>query len=105
MIRTIILLATVLLSLTFGGIAGRKYFTYVLYVGIEPILYPCPYDESPFAYYPCTFQPQQPDQEIAAWWHGWPARDDQPTVSQPSGNCLRDIFFFDHLPSPLATDN
>ena len=42
-----ILLATVLLSLTFGGILGRKYFTYVLFVAIEPILYPCPYFDTP----------------------------------------------------------
>ena len=31
--------------------------------------------------------------------------DDQPTVPQPSGNCLRDILFFDHLPPPQPIDN
>ena len=100
-----ILLATVLLSLTFGGILGRKYFTYVLFVGIEPILYPCPYSDTPEIVHSCTFQPHQPAPEIAAWWHGWPTQDDQPTVPQPSGNCLRDILFFDHLPPPQPIDN
>ena len=100
-----ILLATVLLSLTFGGILGRKYFTYVLFVGIEPILYPCPYSDTPEIVHSCTFQPHQPAPEIAAWWHGWPTQDDQRTVPQPSGNCLRDILFFDHLPPPQHIDN
>ena len=100
-----ILLATVLLSLTFGGILGRKYFTYVLFVGIEPVLYPCPYSDTPEIVHSCTFQPHQPAPEIAAWWHGWPTQDDQPTVPQPSGNCLRDILFFDHLPPPQPIDN
>ena len=100
-----ILLATVLLSLTFGGILGRKYFTYVLFVGIEPILYPCPYFDTPGVVHSCTFQPQKPAPEIAVWWHGWPTPDDQRTVPQPSGNCLRDILFFDHLPSPQPIDN
>ena len=100
-----ILLATVLLSLTFGGILGRKYFTYVLFVGIEPILYPCPYFDTPGVVHACTFQPQKPAPEIAVWWHGWPTQDGQRTVPQPSGNCLRDILFFDHLPSPQPIDN
>ncbi|MCZ0938715.1 MAG: hypothetical protein OXJ55_08775 [Caldilineaceae bacterium] len=103
MTRFSILLATVLLSTALGGFLGRKYFTYVLFVGIEPILYPCPYSESSFADYPCTFQPHQPDQNIAVWWHGWPTQDDKRTVPQPSGNCLRDILFFDHLPPPPPT--
>ena len=77
MTRTAILLATVLLSLTFGGILGRKYFTYVLFVGIEPVLYPCPYSDTPGIVHACTFQPHEPTPEIAAWWHGWPTQDDQ----------------------------
>ena len=104
MTRTAILLATVLLSLTFGGILGRKYFTYVLFVGIEPILYPCPYSDTPGIVHACTFQPQKPAPEIAVWWHGWPTQDDQRTAPQPSGNCLRDILFFDHLPSLQPID-
>ena len=105
MTKLSILLATVLLSLTFGGILGRKYFTYVLFVGIEPVLYPCPYFDTPGIVHACTFQPHEPTPEIAAWWHGWPTPDDQRTVPQPSGNCLRDILFFDHLPPPQPIDN
>ena len=104
MTKLSILLATVLLSLTFGGILGRKYFTYVLFVGIEPVLYPCPYSDTPDIVYACTFQPHEPTPEIAAWWHGWPTQDDQRTAPQPSGNCLRDILFFDHLPSLQPID-
>ena len=47
MTKLSILLATVLLSLIFGWIGGRRYFTYVLFVGIEPKLYPCPYSDVP----------------------------------------------------------
>ena len=104
MTRIRVLLATILLSLTFGGILGRKYFTDVLFVGIEPILYPCPYFDTPGIVHACTFQPQKPAPEIAVWWHGWPTQDDQRTAPQPSGNCLRDILFFDHLPSLQPID-
>ena len=100
-----ILLATVLLSLTFGGILGRKYFTYVLFVGIEPILYPCPYFDTPRDRSRMHLPATRATPEIAVWWHGWPTQDDQRTVPQPSGNCLRDIFFFDHLPPPQPIDN
>ena len=100
MTKLSILLVTVLLSLTLGWIVGRRYFTYVLFVGIEPVLYPCPYSDVPKNHLTCAYRPHEPAPNIAVWWHGWPTQDDQRTVPQPSGNCLRDILFFDHLPPP-----
>ncbi|MYH63059.1 MAG: hypothetical protein F4148_15315 [Caldilineaceae bacterium SB0675_bin_29] len=95
-----ILLVTVILSLTIGWIGGRRYFTYVLFVGIEPMLYPCPYSDIPENQLTCAYRPHEPTSNIAVWWHGWPAPEGQSPVPQPSGNCLRDILFFDRLPSP-----
>ncbi|MDE0077260.1 MAG: hypothetical protein OXO50_07055 [Caldilineaceae bacterium] len=98
MIRFSILLATALLCFTFGGILGGKYFTYVLFVGIEPTLYPCPYSYNPGNQFTCAYRPHEPAPELAVWWHGWPTPEGQSPVPQPSGNCLRDILFFDRLP-------
>lgn len=47
MTRLHILLVTVVLGLSLGWMAGRRYFTYVLFVGVEPTLYPCPYADVP----------------------------------------------------------
>ena len=100
MTRLSILLATVLLSLIFGWIVGRRYFPYVLFVGIEPQLYPCPCSDVPENYSTCAYRSHEPTPDIAIWWHGWPRPEGQSPVPQPSGNCLRDIFFFDPLPPP-----
>ena len=101
MIRFSILLATALICFTFGGKLGGKYFTYVLFVSIEPTLYPCPYSDNPGNQLICAYRPNKPAPEIAVWWHGWPTPEGQSPVPQPSGNCLRDIFFFDRLPPLL----
>lgn len=95
-----ILLAAGILSLILGWIAGRQYFTYVLYVGIEPALYPCPYPDVPANVWACAYRPHDPAPDIAVRWHGWPTEDGQLVAPQPSGNCLRDILFFDRLPQP-----
>ena len=100
MIRFGILLATALICFTFGGILGGKYFTYVLFVSIEPTLYPCPYSDNPGSHLTCAYRPHEPAPEIAVWWHAWPTQDDQRQVPRPSGHCLHDILFFDRLPSP-----
>ena len=102
MTRLHILLVTVVLGLSLGWIVGRRYFTYVLFVGVEPTLYPCPYADVPKNQVTCFFRPHEPAPEtVAAWWHGWPAPEGQSPVPQPGGNCLRDILFFDRLPPLL----
>ena len=100
MTRVRILLAAGILSLILGWIAGRQYFTYVLYVVIEPTLYPCPYPDVPANVWACAYRPHEPAPDIAVRWHGWPTEDGQLVAPQPSGNCLRDILFFDRLPQP-----
>lgn len=100
-----IVAATVLLSLILGWLGGRQYFTYVLFVGIEPQLYPCPYADVPENHLTCNYRPSEPAPDIAVWWYGWPAPDEQRAVPQPSGNCLLDILFFDRFPSPRPMEN
>ena len=102
MIKPRVLVATVLLSLILGWIGGRRYFSYVLFVGIEPSLVPCPYADEPDDHLTCVYRPNEPAPDIAVWWHGWPTPEGQSPVPQLSGNCLRDILFFDRLPPPQS---
>ncbi|MDE0312636.1 MAG: hypothetical protein OXI52_10260 [Caldilineaceae bacterium] len=99
-LRFSVLLAAGILSLVFGWILGQRYFTYVLHVGIEPMLYPCPYPDAPATDLSCAYRPHEPAPHIAVRWHGWPAQDGRLTAPQPSGNCLHDILYFDRLPPP-----
>ena len=100
MTRLSILMAAVLISLIFGWTLGRRYFDYVLFIGIEPMLYPCPYAVVSRNQLPCAYRPHEPTPNIAVWWHGWPTPEGQSPVPQLGGNCLRDILFFDPLPPP-----
>ena len=101
-----ILLATVLLSLTFGGILGRKYFTYVLFVAIEPILYPCPYSDIPkgsFTHAPSSHTSPPPRSQPGGTV-GQPKTTSVQSPSPAETACATSLFF-DHLPPPQPIDN
>lgn len=83
-----------------GWNMGRQQYAYGLYVGVEPLLYPCPYVDAPQNQTPCPYNPDEPAPDVAVWWHGWPGQVPAMPILEPTAQCLRDIVFFKLPPAP-----
>lgn len=83
-----------------GWNMGRQEYAYGLYIGVEPLLYPCPYVDAPQNQTPCSYNPNEPAPDVAVWWHGWPGQVPALPILRPTAQCLLDIAFFKLPPVP-----
>ena len=104
-IKRSLLPVTILVGLTLGWILGKQTLMYYIFVGSEPMLFPCPYTDDPNTI-ACSYKRLEPPPKLAVRWHGWPHQEGVPTYPRSSGIWLIDFLFFDpgHLPDTTNVD-
>ena len=58
--RRLLAVLALLIVFMIGWNMGRQQYAYGLYVGVEPLLYPCPYVDAPQNRTPCPYNPNEP---------------------------------------------